>query len=322
MSVITSQPTRGARHLYNLLKYLPDANHLKHRNHKITGFRTLTGLAIDEFSHRLRATTDAYNATVEPRFRIRTVATTFFVSFAPGTWLSGPEKVAIAQEIGEAIAWDRFGVECWHENIITGAADYNLVVPTVAIDGVPVLRRVRSENLMGAARRAADRAVAILNAARAASGRPPIKTPADSRLKDPRLFMVERKLAEDASKRGHIKVGAKHLPSLLHASGMAEAWRSMDLRMRLRFARPKPKKPTANEVVSVSIQELLRLVNHFLGLIKFKAKNKTNNKNEVSNYSKNESKNHTKTQNTGGDLKQDHHRGTPSTKSDGPQKDR
>lgn len=303
MPTCTSNPTRGALHLHNQIQYLGDGAHPAHRFYYILNYRTLDDAALETFAARISNLTDSYNRTVEPRHQIRTLGTAYYISFPKGSWLRPSERRKFSSMIREFACWDRLGVEAWHVNDLTGAADYNLVLPTIALDGVPVPRRTRTENIMAALRRKCDQILAEINELRAQGGIPQIGNVEERQLTNPARFPIERELAAVAKARGQVKVAIQHLPALLEAIGM-----SWEIDLQLRICLPLRRKPKQEEGKSRSsglkfpAADVLRVVNIFLGQL-WLEDNKTNKTNNTEKKELYENKDKEKNKDVGGYTK-------------------
>lgn len=188
-------------------------------------------------------------------------------------------------------------------NALTGGADYNLVVPTIALDTVPVPRKTRSEYTMAALRRKCDELLAKINEQRAQAGVPQIRTVEECQLTNPARFSFERELAAVAKARGFVKVADEHLPVLLDAAGMNWA---IDFQLRISLSRRR-RKPKQDEEqrrdcgLKRSAADVLRIVNIFLEL-PWLGNNK-NNKTKKTDKELYESKNKEKNEDVGGNTK-------------------
>ena len=303
MPIITSKPLKNVVHLRNTVRYLGDQAHPKHRFHEIAKVQTLDGTHIEKFFDGCLALTAAYNSVVETRHQVRTPATSYFFTFPSGSRLTTGEKTLFAADCAKFLCWDGLGVEAWHVNAITGGADYNLVVPTIAMDTVPVPRKTRSENTMAALRRKCDELLAKINEQRAQDGFPQIRTVEECQIANPARFSFERELAAVAKARGHVKVENEHLPVLLEAIGMS--W-EIDFQLRISVSRRR-RKPKHDEEqrrdcgLKRRMADVLRVVNIFLGLLWLE--NNKNNKTYKPDKELYESKDKEKNEDVGGNIK-------------------
>ena len=283
MPIVTSKQLESECHLLNAGRYDGNRTHPKHRFYEITDYQTLDGTPVEAFFAACLALTAAYNSVVEPRHRIRTPATSYFFTFPSESFLTPKEKTLFATGCKKIIGWDSFGIEAWHNNIITDGADYNLISPTLAQDGVPVPRRLRMENVLAALRSAADHLLDKINEQRAAENRPLVRTALDSQILNPDRFPVERELAAAARAGGKTEVSILDIPSLCVKIGMSEAAAEPDINMCLHFPRRRrsasAKKHDRHQDVKIPVRRVLQLVNLLLGRIPSRnISQKTNNK--------------------------------------------
>jgi hypothetical protein len=153
-----------------VLDYLCDRP--KRPSHKDYTIETDSSIAPHAFVERLARGLREFNAEAAPSNQVRIPARWLIVRFPDETWLNKGAATRVKDVLVKGLCEDSFWA--WHLNIRTGAADLNLVIPSVVGDNPPVLKRWLARSLWCEAKDLVDEVCRSLNVGRKFNGQPPI----------------------------------------------------------------------------------------------------------------------------------------------------
>lgn len=147
------------------LDYLYDEKAPSHRTYLIERDREGAPSAYADLIGQNLALT---NLSQEPRHQIETPAQWIIVAFDQGANLSSCERQGFTERLRHSLQHaERWA---WHVHRINGAADLNLILPTVVADPYPRLLRFAGNSLWARTKADVDTGIRSINATRRAQG--------------------------------------------------------------------------------------------------------------------------------------------------------
>jgi hypothetical protein len=248
--ICTAARFRGAR------AYLRDQTHPNHVGHTI---EVDPGCPDDGWLERIRRGIEQINRESGRKTKASNYGQILFVRFEDGAFLSKLERNKVADAFQGGLGK---GDSVWHIDDLTGASDYNLILPSVLHDGpLPTLRRWSGQSLWVRAKEIARIVVRALNQIRGVEGRPPLRDLSRERIAgkaSEKESLFPLRLASAARSLDQT-VSVSSLPALLkHMDVSSDDWRLEEEWLHLRKGK-RWLRLGLDDVLCASHDESLRL---------------------------------------------------------------
>lgn len=227
---------RDRQDVIQALHYFGDTAHPNHLGYTIGDVEVPEGETSESFVANISHALETYNFTARSGYDIRHHATWWIIGFAPGSHLTKTELSWYEATSCTVLAPDGISAKVWHLQTKSGAADLNVMPPSIIRDPVLHPRRSRDENTYLRLRNAIDKVTAELNAQRHAKGLNTIPHVPQRRTSE----LVAR--TAFAANQFNLQPTPQNLPRLFGALGILENEWWVDAHNRLFFKQRRRKK--------------------------------------------------------------------------------
>ena len=177
------------------------------------------------FAGTIGAAVESVNRTAKQGASTTTLAHWLIARFPDQTWLTVREQQVYGERMIAGLSPD-LNRWAWHVNRLTGAADFNLVIPRVILEPIPRLRRWLGQSLRTTAMRLGDLTLEELNDARKNEGKLPIGGIHSAQNGESAKLVSA---VADAAVQAGCNLSLSTLPALLQRAGFTEReWRVRD----------------------------------------------------------------------------------------------